>query len=54
MTGSILTLNAGSSSLKFALFDAATRAPILRGQIVDISALIPVALDLVANSQNRT
>ena len=36
MTSSILTLNAGSSSLKFALFDAATLAPTLRGEIADI------------------
>lgn len=35
MTGSILTLNAGSSSLKFALFDEAL-IPILRGEIEDI------------------
>lgn len=33
MTGSVLTLNAGSSSLKFALFDAATLAPTMRGTI---------------------
>ena len=33
--GSILTLNAGSSSLKFALFDA-TLAPVLRGEVEDI------------------
>lgn len=37
MAGSVLTLNAGSSSLKFALFDAAL-APILRGEIEDIEA----------------
>ncbi len=36
MSGSILTLNAGSSSLKFALFDAAL-APILRGEVEDIN-----------------
>ena len=42
MTGSILTLNAGSSSLKFALFDGAgTRAPMhgvasVRGEIEDL------------------
>ncbi|MDB5725824.1 MAG: acetate kinase [Novosphingobium sp.] len=35
MSGSTLTLNAGSSSLKFALFDTAL-APILRGEIEDI------------------
>lgn len=35
MSGSILTLNAGSSSLKFALFDAAL-SPILRGEVEDI------------------
>jgi acetate kinase len=34
MAGSILTLNAGSSSLKFALFDEAL-APVLRGEIED-------------------
>ena len=34
MTGSILTLNAGSSSLKFALFDEAL-IPTLRGEIED-------------------
>ena len=33
MTGSILTLNAGSSSLKFALFDAAARTAAVRGEI---------------------
>jgi acetate kinase len=33
MAGSVLTLNAGSSSLKFALFDTDPRAPILRGEI---------------------
>ncbi len=38
MAGSVLTLNAGSSSLKFALFDAETLAPILRGAIEDIDA----------------
>ncbi|MEO6215068.1 MAG: acetate/propionate family kinase [Sphingomonas sp.] len=37
MTGSVLTLNAGSSSLKFALFEAETLAPILRGEIEDIA-----------------
>jgi len=37
MAGSVLTLNSGSSSLKFALFDAAL-APILRGEIEDIEA----------------
>ncbi|MEO9129907.1 MAG: acetate/propionate family kinase [Sphingomonas sp.] len=36
MAGSVLTLNAGSSSLKFALFGAATLEPILRGAIEDI------------------
>ena len=36
MAGSILTLNAGSSSLKFALFDADTLAPTLCGAIEDI------------------
>ena len=35
MAGSILTLNAGSSSLKFALFDAAL-SPVLRGEIEEI------------------
>ncbi|MBA3897353.1 MAG: acetate/propionate family kinase [Sphingomonadaceae bacterium] len=38
MAGSVLTLNAGSSSLKFALFDAATLTPILRGAVDDIQA----------------
>ncbi len=38
MAGSVLTLNAGSSSLKFALFEAATLAPILRGEIADMDA----------------
>jgi len=37
MAGSILTLNAGSSSLKFALFDAAL-SPVLRGEIEEIEA----------------
>lgn len=37
MSGSILTLNAGSSSLKFALFDAAL-SPILRGAVEDLDA----------------
>ncbi|MEO6091716.1 MAG: acetate/propionate family kinase [Novosphingobium sp.] len=37
LSGSILILNAGSSSLKFALFDAAL-LPILRGEIEDIEA----------------
>lgn len=36
MAGSVLTLNAGSSSLKFALFGEATLAPVLRGAIEDI------------------
>ena len=36
MTGSILTLNAGSSSLKFALFDAATLKVTVRGEIEDL------------------
>jgi acetate kinase len=38
MAGSVLTLNAGSSSLKFALFDYETLAPVLRGEIADIDA----------------
>ncbi|MEM8740437.1 MAG: acetate/propionate family kinase [Pseudomonadota bacterium] len=33
MTASVLTLNAGSSSLKFALFEEADAAPTLRGQV---------------------
>ena len=38
MTGAILTLNAGSSSLKFALFDPATPAKaMLRGEVSDLS-----------------
>ncbi len=38
-TGSILTLNAGSSSLKFALFGAADSLPtLLRGEIADMAA----------------
>ncbi|MEO6152328.1 MAG: acetate/propionate family kinase [Croceibacterium sp.] len=36
MAGSVLTLNAGSSSLKFALFDLATLTPTLRGEIADL------------------
>lgn len=36
LAGSVLTLNAGSSSLKFALFDAGTLAPVLRGAITGI------------------
>ncbi len=43
MTGSILTLNAGSSSLKFAMFDEATTAPTtlsasVRGEIERLDA----------------
>ena len=39
MTGAILTLNAGSSSLKFALFDPATPAmALLRGAVADLNA----------------
>ncbi len=39
MTGSILTLNAGSSSVKFALFDtAATRKATIRGEIENLEA----------------
>ncbi len=38
MTGAILTLNAGSSSLKFALFQVASSSPaILRGEVSDLS-----------------
>jgi acetate kinase len=38
MTGAILTLNAGSSSLKFALFDAATLgSALLRGEVSDLN-----------------
>jgi acetate kinase len=37
MTGAILTLNAGSSSLKFALFDAGSLAATARGQIENLS-----------------
>ncbi len=36
MTGSILTLNAGSSSLKFALFERETLAATLRGEIENL------------------
>ena len=39
MAGSVLTLNAGSSSFKFALFDADARAPILRGEIENIDEM---------------
>lgn len=39
MTGAILTLNAGSSSLKFALFDSATPTmALLRGEVSDLNA----------------
>ena len=38
-TGSLLTLNSGSSSLKFALFDAGSEAPYTaRGEIADLDA----------------
>ncbi len=36
MTGSILTLNAGSSSLKFALFDGSTLTAAVRGEVEDL------------------
>lgn len=48
MAGSVLTLNAGSSTLKFALFDAATLAPIARGAIDNIDA----AAHLTMTDQN--
>jgi acetate kinase len=35
MTAGILALNIGSSSIKLALFDAATLEPILRGNVTD-------------------
>ena len=38
MPGSVLTLNGGSSGLKFALFDATTLVPMLRGAIDHIDA----------------
>ena len=39
MTGAILTLNAGSSSLKFALFRAASpSSAMLRGEVSDLSS----------------
>jgi acetate kinase len=38
LTGSILTLNAGSSSLKFALFDEATMVAAVRGEIENLDA----------------
>ena len=38
MTGSILTLNAGSSSLKFALFDGATLTAAVRGEVEGLGA----------------
>jgi acetate kinase len=38
MSGSILTLNAGSSSLKFALFETATLTATVRGEIEDLDA----------------
>ncbi|OYY91819.1 MAG: acetate kinase [Sphingomonas sp. 28-66-16] len=49
MAGSILTLNAGSSSLKFALYDAML-APILRGEIEDIDAAPHLAARNAAGS----
>ena len=44
MTGAILTLNAGSSSLKFALFDAAL-APVLRGEVEHLDSIPHMAAD---------
>lgn len=50
MSGAILTINAGSSSLKFALFDAAL-APILRGEIEGIDSTPRlIAHDAVGNT----
>lgn len=51
MTGSILTLNAGSSSLKFALFDAKSLKPKLRGEITDIDAAPRLRIKQPATSQ---
>src|SRR6185437_8961640 len=36
MNSAILALNIGSSSIKLALFDAGTLAPILRGNVTDV------------------
>ncbi len=50
LAGPILTLNAGSSSLKFALFDAA-RSPLLRGEIENLEAIPHLtALDTAGNA----
>ena len=41
MKGSILTLNAGSSSVKFAVFDGATLKDMVRGEIEDLDEAAP-------------
>ncbi|MGA2639191.1 acetate/propionate family kinase [Methylocella sp.] len=41
MKGSILTLNAGSSSVKFAVFDGATLKDMVRGEIEDVDEAAP-------------
>jgi acetate kinase len=41
MKGSILALNAGSSSLKFAVFDGATLKDMVRGEIEDLDEAAP-------------
>ena len=41
MTGSILTLNAGSSSVKFAVFDGTTLKDMVRGEIEDLDEAAP-------------
>lgn len=51
MTGSILTLNAGSSSLKFALFDARSLKPELRGEITDIDAAPRLRMEQPATTE---
>lgn len=45
LAGSVLTLNAGSSSLKFALFDAVTLVPHVRGTIAAIDAAARLTID---------
>ena len=42
MSSAILVLNAGSSSIKFALHDQQTLAPLCRGEIVDIGSRVRV------------
>jgi acetate kinase len=48
-TGSILTLNAGSSSLKFALFDSVAEPAMVRGQIEDLDSGCPHMIAKDAN-----